>query len=154
MYISTQTKQAYTEIDNFIELLAEDDKNKIPKKLRQFFKKEKDKEYKKNINIDIPIKEQNLKEETLALIALLNLKYICDDNKEKERLTKVYYDNDKKYQETIKEKYNPDNLFKKKYNFEECIQNDISVETEMVEYEEKKFIEKLFNKIKKIFKRS
>ena len=154
MYISTQTKQAYTEIDNFIELLAEDDKNKIPKKLRQFFKKEKDEEYKKNINIDIPIKEQNLKEETLALIALLNLKYICDDNKEKERLTKVYYDNDKKYQETIKEKYNPDNLFKKKYNFEEGIQHEFSIETEIVEYEEKNFIQKLFNKIKNLFKRN
>ena len=38
-----------------------------------FFKKEKDNNYKKEIDINIPIQYQNLKEETLALIAILNL---------------------------------------------------------------------------------
>ena len=34
MYISESTRKAYTEVDNFIELLDEYHKNKIPKKLR------------------------------------------------------------------------------------------------------------------------
>ena len=54
MYISAQTKQAYTEIDSFIELLTEEDRNKIPKKLRQFFKEE---------NINYLNHETNLSEE-------------------------------------------------------------------------------------------
>ena len=40
MYISESTRKAYTEVDNFIELLDEYHKNKIPKKLREFFKNE------------------------------------------------------------------------------------------------------------------
>ena len=110
MYVPAQTRQAYAEIDNFIELLNDEDRNKIPKKLRCFFKEEKDKQYIKDINIDIPIKQQNLKDETLALIALLNIKYICDDDKEKERLNKIYHDNNIKYQEILREKYNPNKI--------------------------------------------
>ena len=37
--LSVNTRQAYTEIDNFIELLDEYNRNKVPKKLREFFKK-------------------------------------------------------------------------------------------------------------------
>ena len=52
-----QTRQAYVEIDEFIGLLEEEDRNKIPPKLRQFFKDEKDSNYCKKINPDIPIKD-------------------------------------------------------------------------------------------------
>jgi len=86
--LSANTRQAYTEIDNFIELLDEYNRNKVPKKLREYFKKEKDNTYTKTINPNIPIKEQNLKEETLALIAMLNLQYWCEDEEEKRRLKK------------------------------------------------------------------
>ena len=86
--LSANTRQAYTEIDNFIELLDEYNRNKGPKKLREYFKKEKDNTYTKTINPNIPIKEQNLKEETLALIAMLNLQYWCEDEEEKRRLKK------------------------------------------------------------------
>lgn len=154
MYISTQTKQAYTEIDNFIELLAEEDRNKIPKRLIQFFKEEKDKEYIKSISIDIPIKQQNLKEETLALIALLNIKYICSDDKEIMRLTRKYYDNDIKYQISLKEKYNSDNLFKRQKNSIGSIEKNILKETAIVEYKERNFIQKLLNNMKNLFRKN
>lgn len=81
MSIPVSTRQAYSELDTFIELLDECSKNKIPQKLRKFFKMEKDRTYIKNINPNTPIKEQNLKEETLALIAMLNLQYWCESDK-------------------------------------------------------------------------
>ena len=112
MYISEKNRQAYTEIDNFIELLDEKDKNKIPKKLRQLFKDEKDMYYDKTINPNIPIKDQNLKKETLALIALLYIKYICKDKQKIKRLIEIYRNNDIKTQEILMKKYNPDDLFK------------------------------------------
>lgn len=84
MEIDIQTKQAYSEIDEFLSLLDEKTRNEVPIKLRKFFKKEKDNNYHKGINPNISIKEQNLKKETLALIALLNLQYWCKDEKEKE----------------------------------------------------------------------
>ena len=85
-----KTKQAYSEIDAFINLLPEEEKRKIPKDMQEFFKTQKDKEYKKEIYINIPIEKQNLKEETLALIALLYIKYICENEEEKRNLEEIY----------------------------------------------------------------
>ena len=141
MSVSIKTRQAYSEIDEFIGLLTVAEQNEIPQKLRNFFKEQKDKNYDKNINPNIPIKEQNLLEETLALIAMLNLQYWCKDEKEKERLKNVYADNERKYQEELREKYNPDNLFKNK---QRAVEEKIE-ETAMIEYKEIS----LFTKIKK-----
>lgn len=143
MSISTKTRQAYSEIDEFIGLLTIEEQNEIPKKLREFFKEQKDSEYVKNINPNIPIKEQNLLEETLALIAMLNLQYWCKDENEKERLKSVYAENERKYQEELREKYNPDNLFKNKQKVVEKIE-----ETAMVEYKE----DTIWTKIKRFLK--
>lgn len=128
MSLSTSTRQAYTEIDTFIDLLDEYNKNKIPKKLREYFKKEKDINYIKKINPNQPIKEQNLKEETLSLIAMLNLQYWCED------------ENEKKYQAELREKYNPDNIFKNK---QKNIETNYSQQTAMIEYKKDSFFQKL-----------
>ena len=145
--VSIQTRQAYSEIDEFLGLLSEEEKNMIPKKLREFFKQEKDKQYIKGIDPNIPIKEQSLKEETLAIIALLNLQYWCKDEKEKERLKQIYRDNDIKYQEELREKYNPDQIFKKS-KLEKTKEKDEKVE--MIIYKESIII-KIINKIKRFF---
>ncbi len=60
-----------------------------------------------------PIKEQNLLEETLAIIALLNLKYWCDDDYEKQRLKKIYARNEKIYQEVFQVEFDSDKIFNK-----------------------------------------
>lgn len=113
MAISNETKQAYSEIDEFLELVNEKTRNQIPIKLRNYFKEEKDISYHKGINPNIPLENQNLKRETLAIIALLNLQYWCKDEAEKKRLLKIYSENQKNYEQELKEKYNPDNIFKK-----------------------------------------
>ena len=47
MYNLDEDRKTYAEVASFIELLDEYDRNKIPKKLREFFEKEKDQWYKK-----------------------------------------------------------------------------------------------------------
>lgn len=148
MRVSMQTRQAYSEIDEFLRLLSEKKRNEIPKKLREFFKEEKDQEYFKNIDINIPIKDQNLRKETLAIIALLNLQYWCKDETEKKRLQAIYAQNEKEYQDMLYEKYNPNDIFKKK---DEIItENNIETKEnmQMIEYKEpifKKIINKILN---------
>jgi len=71
MGVLLTTRQAYSEIDEFLGLLTEEQREKIPRKLREVFKEEKDNNYIKGIREDIPVNEQNFKEETLAIIALL-----------------------------------------------------------------------------------
>ena len=53
-----------------------------------------------------------------------------------------------------REKYNPDNIFKNKKSYLTSIENNISTETAMIEYKEKSLIQKLFDKIKNLFKRN
>ena len=58
MSVSINTRQAYSEVDEFLKLLSDEQINKIPQKLRDFFKEEKDQNYKKEINLKSPIKNQ------------------------------------------------------------------------------------------------
>lgn len=146
MNISLNTRQAYSEVAEFLSLLSDEQRNKIPEKLREFFKREKDKEYVKNINTSIPIKDQKLKEETLAIIALLNLQYWCKDEEEKKRLQAIYAHNEQEYQKMLYEVYNPKDIFKKK---EETIienNNEIKKDMQLVKYKEPIF-KKIINKI-------
>ncbi|MBR0491942.1 MAG: hypothetical protein IJJ82_07885 [Clostridia bacterium] len=151
MGVAITTRQAYSEVDEFLSLLSENLRNEIPRKLRDFFKEEKDNSYVKNIDKNIPIKEQNLKEETLAIIAMLNLQYWCKDEEEKNRLQRIYNENEKKYQEQLKEQYNPDNLFKNRTS--DAIQETetLNENVAMVEYKEN-IIKRFINKIKSILK--
>ena len=146
MNVSLNTRQAYSEIDEFLGLLSEEQRNEIPKKLRDFFKEEKDTEYIKNIDSNIPIKDQNLKEETLAIIALLNLQYWCKDEEEKKRLKAIYAQNEKEYQDMLYERYNPNDIFKKRE--EKIVEDNIKQEenVQMVEYKESIF-KRIINKI-------
>lgn len=147
MSISITTKQAYSEIDEFLELLTSEEKNKIPEKLRDFFKMNKDKYYTKNINPNIPIKEQELKEETLAIIAFLNLKYWCEDETEKERLKAIYLENERKYQEQLKEKQ-----IKKIEKVEQTVAPKVE-EIVLPVIKEENIFKKIINKILKMLKK-
>ena len=148
MYISDSTRKAYTEVDNFIELLDEYHKNKIPKKLREFFKNEKEEKYIKNIYRNIPIKEQNLLQETLSLIAFLNLQYWCDDEEERKRLRKIYTENEKTAMKQMRLKYDINNIFKERRK--EVIEEETKDNVAMIRYKDS-LIQRIINKIKKIF---
>ena len=153
MELSINTRQAYSEVDEFLGLVTEEEKKQIPKKLRDFFREERDVNYHKNIDPNIPIKEQNLKEETLAIIALLMIQYWYKDESKKQKLLEVLDENERKYQEELREKYNPDNIFKNKTSETSDIGNDnnnnsedISVNMQIVEYKEPIF-KRIVNKI-------
>lgn len=154
MSVSLATRQAYSEIDEFLSMLDDGTRNEVPKKLQKLFKEEKDKEYYKKIDPVIPIKEQDLKRETLAIIALLNLQYWCKDEQEKERLKKIYFQNEKEYQEMLRDKFNPDDIFKKRtFNIEQEQENSQVENTQMIEYKEP-LIKRIINKILSFFGRN
>lgn len=141
--ISKNIRQAYSEVDEFLGLLSEQERNKIPEHIREIFKQEKDKEYIKGINPNIEIKEQNLLDETLAIIAMLNLNYICEDEQEKERLKEVYANNEKKYQELFQVAFNAEEVFGVK---EEYLTQKL--EEQIIIPKKENIFQKILNKIK------
>lgn len=74
---------AYAEIDEILNLLEDKYRDKVPEKVRAFFKEEKMVDYKPTIDVNIPLIQQNLKRETIVLLAILNLNYWCDTLEEK-----------------------------------------------------------------------
>lgn len=147
MKLSDSTREAYSEVNEIINLLDKEDREKVPLKLRKYFENERKKEYSKNIDLRVPINQQNLKRETIAIITMLNLKYICSNEGERVRLKKQYKENEQKYQKELSEKYNIDNLFK----IDEEEKSEKS--EELVVIKKESFFKKVANFIKKIFRK-
>ena len=150
--MSDKTKKVYSEVYAFLNIVSEEDRNKIPKKLKEMIEEEREKEYTPSYTFEIPIEEQEISDEAIAMIALLHLNYWCEDENEKERLNAILDDNEKKYQEELREKYNTDNLFKDKKYREEQSTEEQTNNVAMVEYKEtifsklKEWFRNLFNK--------
>ena len=142
-----ETKLAYAEVDAILELLEDEYAQRVPQKIRNFFKEEKDKNYVPIIKADISLLEQNLKRETFTILTILELNYWCDSEKEKKDLLKELKENEENYQKELYEKYNPENIFKNQ-EIKEQNQN-----VALVEYKEKGIIRKILDKIKNLFKR-
>lgn len=143
--------KAYAEVDMILSFMEVKYVEKIPKKMRELFENEKLQNYEPRINPQIPLEEQNLQKKTYAILAMLNLNYWCDDENEKQELIKLYAENDRKKEEELKEKYNPDNIFKKKEI--ENIPNIEEKNTALVEYKESNFLKKIISKIMNLFKK-
>ena len=142
---------AYSEVYEILNLLEDEYKNRVPEKVIEFFERERDEKYNPIIEIDVPLDKQNLKRETMVLLAILNMNYWCDNEDEKQEMLKSFNENEvsKKLKEKeLAEKYNPDNLFKKN-EIHEVIE-----EVAMVEYKEPNFIQKIISRIKSLFRRS
>lgn len=146
-----EEKRVFSEVDAFLDIIDEEYKNKIPIKLRDLFKENKDKDYHPVYHVNIPIEEQNIKKETIAMIGLLHLNYWCETEKEKNELRNVFLDNQKKYEEKINKKYHVDDLFK---NVSEKKSKENTEKIEefkyMVEYN-KPFYVKIINFFRKLF---
>ena len=147
---------AYAEVDALLDLLEDEYKERIPEKVRNFFKEEKMKDYEFNIDINKPLTEQRVRRETMALLAILNINYWCDSEEERIQWINELDKNEKEIEELM-EKYNSANLFENRTRVvNEPIINDEKDESEnmqLVEYKEKNIIQKIVDKIFKIFKR-
>lgn len=146
-----EEKVSYAEVDEILNYIDEEYVKRIPEKVRDFFKEERDENYKLEIDVNKPLEEQNLKRKTMVILAILNMNYWCDKEEEKKEIIESLSKNEEIYQKEIREKYNPDNIFKNKDNQEDDITNT-NLDTQLIEYENQSFIEKILNRIKRFFK--
>lgn len=136
---STYTK-AYTEVLEILKYLPEKERNKIPSDKIDFYKKNKDNNYKFHFEPYKSLKEQNISREANAIIVSLFKQFFATPNQQ-ETLQKILLQNEKIYQNKMREKYNPNDIFKKNIK-----QNN----NDIVKYKESIF-KKIINKLKNIF---
>lgn len=145
--ISVEYREAIVEVLDILEHSDHSIYNKIPKKLIDFWQKNKSETYKPKLDHNKPLVEMELKEKTKALLGMIYINYLCIDTEKKE-IIRVLKDNEEKYQKELREKYNPKNIFK---NRQEAT-NKKSKLQDIVVYKETTFIQKIFDKIKIFFK--
>lgn len=107
------TKESYSEVFEIINFLGDEYKNKIPKKLYKFIENNRDKKYKPNFNLKNNINslnENSVSRKTVAIIAFLNLKYWADDEQTKEKLEKIYSEEQSRFEEEVIENYDDELL--------------------------------------------
>ena len=139
--------EASVEVLNILEHMNANDLAKVSNKFINFLKDNASKEYICNLDYSKKLNDMELKQETRGLLALMYEKYWCPEE-EKENLQKKFYENEQKYQEELREKYNPDNIFNKK---QENIIKPENNQTQLIEYKESVF-RKILNKIRAFFK--
>ncbi len=139
-----EIRKAYSEIYEILTLLDTDYFRRLPNSFIDFIDKERDSNYKPNINKDIPLEKQNLLEDTVNILALLKLDYWCTEE-EKNEFLQILNDNEIQYQNELREKYNPDNIFKSKYQNKE-------VSELPVEIKKGGFIKKIIDFLKNLFR--
>ena len=107
--------KAFVELNEIINHLNTNSKNKIPKKTLEAIKNSKDKNYQFKYDNTQSLSKQKLLPETISLLSIIYSDYLCS---EEERKKWGEYDNFtlQKQEELKQKKYNNNNLFQKQNN--------------------------------------
>lgn len=153
--VTKEFAEASAEINEILKYMPKEEVEKIPSKLREFFKEVASKDYVTNINPDLPLDEQQIKEKTKDIIALIYRNYWCTEEERKE-LDQKLIENDRKFEEELREKYNPDNIFKNNVTTTKKEEPEIKeekIEQSLVVQETEKWYQRFLDMVKRWFKK-
>lgn len=136
-------EEAFAEVDEILRIMPVDLLSKIPVQFRQVISENKARNYK--TNIQEPLEEQNLKEETVVILGLIYRDFLASPE-EREELQANDAAELKRIEEEMQKQYDIEKVFERRKSF----QNDDS-STDLILYKEQGFLQKLFNLIKGIF---
>lgn len=146
--VSVEYAEAAVEVLGILEHLDNIEKNKIPRKILEFLENNKSKTYNPNIDYTDDVKNLKLKEKTREILAGLYVDYLCPEEEKQEYINKLKK-NEINYQENLKLKYNPDNLFKNRKTDQE---QEKIINNSIIIVKNKNIFLKFINMLKKIFK--
>ena len=146
--ITNEFAEASAEINEILGYLPTEYVEKIPAKLREFFNKVKKADYVSKIDPYKQLDEQELKPKTKTLLTVIYRNYWCNEE-ERAELDKILIENDKNYEEELRERYNPDNIFKKKEIVEEKVE---TIQENLPMVVKQNLFSKIWNFIKGLFK--
>jgi len=143
--ITKEYSMAYTEVIEILKYVPDEDVQKIPEEKLNFYKTNMDNEYNYTLDMTKEFEEQEMSDITKAILANIFRDYWATPYQKERIEAKEKYDLEK-LEEEKRDKYNPDNIFKKK-------QKETVVENTNLPVEIKKetFFKKLINFLKGLF---
>ena len=145
----SDSKIIYNEVYSFLNILPDYERNKIPQDVQNVFKYYKDNSYEKILDHNKPISEQQLQDETLNIIAMLNVDYLCSSEIEKEFYMNCYEQNELTYLKKI----NINNIFQKRKNknSQNATQQNCNT-NQITEYKRQNIVKQFLSRLKKFFR--
>ena len=98
--MSAEYSLAMSEVLCIINQSDDNYKSKIPQSFISFLKENADSTYNPDFNVNIPIKELDLRKETKGLLALIHRSYICNEE-ERVEYDKILKQNEEKMQKIM-----------------------------------------------------
>lgn len=143
--------KAYKEVIEILNYVPKESIDKIPETMLEVFRTKMDKNWDFKVDINKSFEEQNLLDETKAIFANIFRDYWATPYQKERIEAKEKYDR-QKIEEEKEEKYNPNDLFKKK-KMETNKESEEKEEIKNLPIEVKKenFYEKIISFFKKIF---
>ena len=110
--LNTRYANAFKEVDYYLKGIREEDIEKIPNKLKEFIKENASESYLVDFDYNKPLSEITISKEAKGIISIICLNYWCENEEEKREYLGLLNTNEQEYQKILREKYNPENIFK------------------------------------------
>ena len=146
-------KDIYSEVYAILNMLGKEYIDKLPNDIYNIIKEEKSTEYNPVYATTVALDKQDVKKETISIIAFLHLNYWCNEE-EKIKLRELFDENEDKYQEELKQQEEQE--VEQEDEETQDDNNEIEIGKEflsMIVYKEENFAQRIFNKIRKLFSR-
>lgn len=130
------------EVDEILKHLSQENYNKIPEEIKVAIAENKDKEYKWIYDDTKKLKEQDVSDDTIAILSYINMEYLLNEE-QKKFVDSLHEQNEKKT--TNNTNYNVDIFYNKSNKMTNVCQELV------VEKNKQNFWEKLNNFIRKLF---
>lgn len=138
-----EMQKAYAEVYEVLHNMPKEYIQKIPKKIIEMLKENKLANYQVKLEAKNIVDATKLTKTTMAILAIFQYQYWCTNEKARSKLYKMYAKNEETYQKELREKYNPDKIFKEKETKKE---ENLAI----VQYKENIFT-KLYNFVRRLF---
>lgn len=156
----SEYREALVEVLEILKHTRKKDRDKIPKTLLLFFERNASPTYKFTFDENKELKDLNLKNETKGLLAMIYRSYWCTPE-ERAEYDKLLIQNQKIYDDMLREKYNPDKIFEnnfyqnpfenKKQESEENSQIEENQETQSLIIYPQNIFSKILTKLQEFF---
>lgn len=145
---------AYSEVLTILEHMEPEYESRIPKKLIDYFRENREPNYILDLDLSIPLYNNKLNENTKTVLAMLLINFWSNSPEEKQELINLYFENEQNYQAELSKKYDPDMMFSQNSKKEKIIIEDVPLENSLSSSNTTKWYEKIINILKKIFKKN
>lgn len=140
----------YSEVYEILSYMDKSVVMKIPIDILKNIKDKRNKNYISRINPNDIFNLQNIKKETIDVLACLDVNFWMNDEKKRE-IKEKYNKKELAYQTKLKSVYKTENLFKNTTKIIDDVSQQESIS--IIEYKEKNFLQKMLNKIKHLLKK-